>query len=1099
MFSCGTFHLERFYDVGEVYDIPRNDLTQNGNDTMVYDAAIQAWRATGECAVKTFVASSGKWRYIDMPLSRVDGGSLDASILCYDPENVLLYQMETVLLEGQNLLSLPDVKYSRFDIVLLNQEGVSFSIDRIQLREQPPSFSKSRFVLAFFLLLAAFFLVTGILSVCYQKAFGPLPWYTLAYLLQSGFLYVGRMGRLCVGGFSAKTKARVRSGLFCVLFLLVQAAFVLGYYGSNDWYRYLALGYVLIIVVIALFCWEGALSYQNWNNKLVASWLWLWILSMISDFMVEKKYPYTGYIMVFAFGFLFFMWGNMKRKEQMLADFLRGIRWSFWPNAAFCLLFRPYLPGYRYLGAAFRPGYFAMYLLFAWLAFLVDVDFSFKDKASLRKDLLDIFALGMCGLLLWRTQSISSMLPAALAALIVCFRLFRKRKRARFLGFALYLFVFAAGYAANGYGIYVVPRLVDAEIKFDNDFYQETVTEHPFLMTVQAAEEGDENRIWHKIKTSASLEALTSGRTLYWKAYLREINLWGHKNNARFLGEARLPHNALIAIMYRYGIFAAAPYLLLLLYSCLYACSYFRKRWRNNKYAFFFLANLPCCGMLLLLENIDRPFSWIGWFCLYVPMGAFFEGVEEETAGTQQDGGYAANALSGFTISRRLASRIRIALFFLFFVYMLWVYNYDLYSGKAYFKYHNLLAVVALLLLACLSKGKAWAFAIWDRVILGVYVVFWTLACVSDFIVTKRLHFVGWVMLLAVGVIFWAKRHMERLDDLFWDLLRAVECLAAAGMVYNMFFRVKYSGLLYHGYMKSASDFGACSVFVFLVFAVELYECWRRREFGIRLAYAIGGMGISWLQVLLSRSGIAIVFLAVLSVIVLAFALRAFVALPGVDKGKILAYLALALVVTIGYDRGVRHIPEMMQTALTYPKERMESCQDPTVIAYWKQSGDEVYQKVRARDAGISMPLWKEYVQQANLFGHKLPKARIDGKRQNPDNQFLQILYRYGLAAACAYALLFLLALWKSCRVLWETRRNLNGIDLFSMGVLAYWHLVGFFGNLEFPYYQPAWLTVYLLLIRYMVVDSRRLQCYNSEIEFERRRRQAANERNISR
>ena len=155
--------------------------------------------------------------------------------------------------------------------------------------------------------------------------------------------------------------------------------------------------------------------------------------------------------------------------------------------------------------------------------------------------------------------------------------------------------------------------------------YVEPVTDHPFILTVQAEELKATNRILDKLEKITSLENLTTGRTLFWKAYLRELNLWGHKNYARFWGAKHMPHNGLIAIMYRYGIFSAVPYLLMLLYGFCYAWRYFRRHLSEDKYSYFVMANTISCYLLILVENIELPFCWVWWYALYVVMGIYFD------------------------------------------------------------------------------------------------------------------------------------------------------------------------------------------------------------------------------------------------------------------------------------------------------------------------------------------------------------------------------------------------------------------------------------------------------------------------------------------
>ena len=83
--------------------------------------------------------------------------------------------------------------------------------------------------------------------------------------------------------------------------------------------------------------------------------------------------------------------------------------------------------------------------------------------------------------------------------------------------------------------------------------------------------------------------------------------------------------------MYRYGIFALVPYVMMILYNLIYAVRYF---WENmyddRKYAFFILADMLCCIWLLVMENLELPFGWICWYGMYLIMGVYFDGGKKE-------------------------------------------------------------------------------------------------------------------------------------------------------------------------------------------------------------------------------------------------------------------------------------------------------------------------------------------------------------------------------------------------------------------------------------------------------------------------------------
>lgn len=506
-----------------------------------------------------------------------------------------------------------------------NQNGLAFSIDDIQFRETMPVYSKYDFIKNFLVLLLGFFLLTGIIYNCMKNKQKKISWYAPIHGLQTLFLYVGSAGESFASRFSERKRRLLRRGLFCFLLLFSQVNFVLRYYFENDLYRYIVLVCVIVLLLIGFLCWEKPLEYLNWKNKLVASWMGLWILSMISDFMVDKQYGYMGYIMIFCFSFLYFMLGNMKHREDLLLDLIRGIEWSFVANIVFCYIFRPYLPGYRYLGGATKPGFFGMYLLFVIVAFLADLRLDDRKQRSGCRNVVMCLALGAAIDLIWKTQTISALIPMVAVLLLFSFKWWIRRKKVKIWSFVFCVLAIGIGWMVNNYSIYHIPRALNTEIKFVDDFYLDSVEEHPFVVDVRAAEPGNENRLLYKLKKSASVEELLSGRTLYWKAHIRDLNLWGHEKRARFWGSRRFPHNGVIAMMHRYGIFAAVPYILLVIYFIGYSYRYFKRHLWENKYAFFVLANMIGCMALMLVENQELPFSWIFWYSMYIVIGVLFD------------------------------------------------------------------------------------------------------------------------------------------------------------------------------------------------------------------------------------------------------------------------------------------------------------------------------------------------------------------------------------------------------------------------------------------------------------------------------------------
>lgn len=417
---------------------------------------------------------------------------------------------------------------------------------------------------------------------------------------------------------------------------------------------------------------------------------------------------------------------------------------------------------------------------------------------------------------------------------------------------------------------------------------------------------------------------------------------------------------------------------------------------------------------------------------------------------------------------RKNKNRTRTGLFLFLFIYMLVVYNQNVYQSSMYFRYHSLIFALVILIIAFISKEKELLGCVWNTKIAYYWLAFWMFVCMSDFVVTKRFRFVGWVMLFLVGFLIKIWQNMKHPYDLIRNILYAIEILAVGGMIYNMLFRVKYDGLLYNGYMRTATDFGIYSAFLCLVFLVEMYGCWKKQDFGKKMVFSVCGEGISLLQVLLSGKLSALVNVTILILIAVLGMFRGFFRLSKAAKMKMVIYILIAGGIVCAYYFAIKKVPVKMHTEVHFVSEKYETYKEPDVIAVLAASGNDVYQNVKYKDADRQKDVWKAYLREMNLFGHRVPKLSVWGYSQPAQNLFLQILYRYGIFALVCYVSLFGMAIKEAVWKLRRTWGRWKKIDLLTAGVLCYWWTAGLFGDLEMPYYQPAWLLVYLLLGRYM-------------------------------
>lgn len=111
-----------------------------------------------------------------------------------------------------------------------------------------------------------------------------------------------------------------------------------------------------------------------------------------------------------------------------------------------------------------------------------------------------------------------------------------------------------------------------------------------------------------------------SGRNLYWMEYLRDFNFFGHEYYPSMWGGARYPHNGILGIIYRYGVLAAVPYILMFVNAIIITFKAFIKNRYASEYAFYMWICVIGISLCMLVENFERPFlatEWLWWYwCL---------------------------------------------------------------------------------------------------------------------------------------------------------------------------------------------------------------------------------------------------------------------------------------------------------------------------------------------------------------------------------------------------------------------------------------------------------------------------------------------------
>lgn len=640
MLISGTFNIHKFYDVGKICDVATSTMKFVGNSGLRYNYSIGRLDILEDVAQKRITISEKKetaWNYVILELSNMDSEKLECQIEYYNSEGGVVWQQETALVSGENVIFSEDIKYSAIAMNFINKKNDGFSLDKVQFREQESPFVLSKALVCFFFILILYDIFVVVIKYIMRKKNVNISiniiLNTLTDGLQRFYRKVGSLGEGMVGKWGNNVKRIGR--ILCILFLLfyMQIMSYNSLYIAEKYFKYHMYVCAIIIVLFAFLCWEKPLQLLDWDNHFVKIWLVFWLMAAISEFIVPKRYSYQSIMMLFFMGFLYFMWNNMNDVEEVLCNFRKALEIWFWINIPYCYLFCPYT-GVRYMGASKNPNIWAMYLVFVLAALLSELELEKENLTGKKrkKVILYFISVGIVWDFIIKTGSSSGMIPAVITQGIYCFRQIQKLKyiakgkyRLRSIMYLLMgLLVLSGAMKASDWSVREISYKMHITEEPETEIVSRDVGWGVLVAEASAAEKIKNNRVYQKIFYSSSLEDFTSGRNWFWLAYLREANLFGHEFAPELWGKRVSAHSGVLAIMYRYGIFIVIPYVMMIGYYLYYSLKYrTRVKKRTNVMSFVVSSALSVC-ILLLMENVEFPFYYISWYSLYLLMGVYF-------------------------------------------------------------------------------------------------------------------------------------------------------------------------------------------------------------------------------------------------------------------------------------------------------------------------------------------------------------------------------------------------------------------------------------------------------------------------------------------
>ncbi len=422
-------------------------------------------------------------------------------------------------------------------------------------------------------------------------------------------------------------------------------------------------------------------------------------------------------------------------------------------------------------------------------------------------------------------------------------------------------------------------------------------------------------------------------------------------------------------------------------------------------------------------------------------------------------------------IPKKVRSGIRAALFCFLLLYMQASKNLNWYESSAAYKYQILAACILILLIALLSREGTLHAVNWRNPLVISWVWLWTTVCVLDFLVPKFYAWVGYGMLISVGIFFFVWNQMSNPYLLVEEFMLAVKWSFCFNLIFCLFCRPQVKGIRYMGGYFNAITFGMYLVFVWIVLLQSIAGRIKRGEKWYRYIadFAMGGAVWTFLWKGQCTTGVIPAALAAML-----FAVDQRLLKRTKIRVTFAALAAAAAVMTILFvDWGINTIPDKCGTAVQFEYDVYKAKPDISFGAETVYAGQNtslsgrsrIYQKLFSSTSFENFTsgrnlFWMTYLRELNLLGHGEKTLRMWGAPARPHNGFIEIAYRYGVIALIPYISMVFINFWYS----WKRFRGRNPYGYLLFAGNACFLILLLVDNIERSFQQLGWLFFYLMM-----------------------------------
>lgn len=627
MFLSESFNLDCFYDAGKVYELEKSNLKRSSAG-WIYTQETGLIQLTDDVAKISYSIGDKKtkWNYLIFTVEELSSPDLEFNIDFLNKKGKIKESISYTVQEGENVVELPAVSCARWQISVVNGKGITFRLKTAELRQKIVAWTWKKIVLGATTGCTLYFVLISGMVFLKSRCRNIGNYYAPVHGLQSFFMKLISKVNISV----PETKNRwIRCGILCFLLLSMHVRELWSVNQVENMYRVEAV-YCLCIVLLALLLAQDIehMQYRNWRNPLFFSWLATAVIQCIDDFIVKKRYPFEGYLKIFVFGLLFFAWSNVKDKNIFLQEMILALKIDFICCLMFCIFCRPYTSGISYLGCYTNPNTFGMYLVVAFGALFQSAWNKIYKSGKVRYAVIDLSLLAALFDLLWKSQCRGAMLACAAGTISgIILLLCRKKKNEILYGVKLAVILVVLTipvWNILNYGLENAAKQMGTIVAFEDDEYLES--DEPInigAMTVNAESLGEKiaESKWGRKWKAGSLDEFTSGRTIVWKDYLRNLNLFGHYFRLESNGQSMYAHNEILQHVYNYGIFIFVPYVFFVFYLVKYAWNY---GMRHGKMWIFIWNTFSTYIVMGMIDVTDLRFRLVTWLIPSLLVGILF-------------------------------------------------------------------------------------------------------------------------------------------------------------------------------------------------------------------------------------------------------------------------------------------------------------------------------------------------------------------------------------------------------------------------------------------------------------------------------------------